>query len=81
MPMQATPTYVNHTYGDIKCYRSKSKVKSKAIPVSGSGGVQGYEMLMIPYCLDNRFTDGVQPHAAVALYSSETFSASGTQFC
>jgi hypothetical protein len=30
--------------------------KSKAIPVTGSGGLQGCEMLEIPHCLDNRLT-------------------------
>jgi hypothetical protein len=32
--------------------------KSKAIPVTGLGGLYGCEMLRIPHCLDNRFTDG-----------------------
>jgi hypothetical protein len=30
--------------------------ESKAIPVTGRGGLQGYEMLRIPHCLDNRLT-------------------------
>jgi hypothetical protein len=29
---------------------------SKAIPVTGLGGLQGCEMLRIPHCLDNRLT-------------------------
>jgi hypothetical protein len=37
---------------------SKSKSKSKAIPVTGRGGLLGYEMLRIPHCLDNRLIDG-----------------------
>jgi hypothetical protein len=35
-----------------------SKVKKKAIPVIGRGGLQGCEKLRIPNCLDNRFIDG-----------------------
>jgi hypothetical protein len=31
--------------------------KSKAIPVTGLGGLKGCEMLRIPHCLDNRLTD------------------------
>jgi hypothetical protein len=38
-----------------KMIRSK---KSKAIPVTGLGGLWGCEMLRIPHCLDNRLTDG-----------------------
>jgi hypothetical protein len=34
------------------------KKKSKAVPVTGLGGLQGCEMLRIPHCLDNRLTDG-----------------------
>jgi hypothetical protein len=34
------------------------KVKSKAIPVTGRGGLYGNEMLTIPYYLDNLLTDG-----------------------
>jgi hypothetical protein len=33
-------------------------LKSKAIPVTGRGGLQGCDMLRIPHCLDNRLTDG-----------------------
>jgi hypothetical protein len=32
--------------------------KSKAIPITGLGGLQSCEMLRIPHSLDNRFTDG-----------------------
>jgi hypothetical protein len=32
--------------------------KSRAIPVTGRGGLEGCEMLKIPHCLDNRFIDG-----------------------
>jgi hypothetical protein len=34
------------------------KSKSKAIPVTGSGGLEYYEMLKILHYLDNRLTDG-----------------------
>jgi hypothetical protein len=37
---------------------SKKYKKSKAIPVTGSGGLTGCEMLRIPPCLDDRLTDG-----------------------
>jgi hypothetical protein len=30
--------------------------KSKPVPITGRGGVQGCEMLRIPHCLDNRLT-------------------------
>jgi hypothetical protein len=33
-----------------------SKVKSKAIPITGRGGLSGCEMLRIPHCLDSRLT-------------------------
>jgi hypothetical protein len=35
-----------------------SKRKSKAIPVTGLGGLQSCEMLRISHCLDNRLRDG-----------------------
>jgi hypothetical protein len=35
---------------------SKVKYKSKAILVTGLGGLYGCEMLRIPHCLDNRLT-------------------------
>jgi hypothetical protein len=31
---------------------------SKAIPITGLGGLWGCEMLRIPHCLDDRQTDG-----------------------
>jgi hypothetical protein len=31
-------------------------IKSKSIPVTGSGGLSGCEMLRIPHCLDNSST-------------------------
>jgi hypothetical protein len=31
---------------------------SKAVPVTGLGGLYGCDMLRIPHCLDNRLTDG-----------------------
>jgi hypothetical protein len=33
-------------------------VQNKDIPVTGRGGLYGCEMLRIPRCLDNHFTDG-----------------------
>jgi hypothetical protein len=37
---------------------TRSKTKSKDIPVTGRGGLQGCEMLKIPHCLDNRLIGG-----------------------
>jgi hypothetical protein len=34
------------------------KKKVKAVPVTGHGGPQGFEMLRLPHFLDNRLTDG-----------------------
>jgi hypothetical protein len=35
---------------------NKVKTKSKAIPVTGLGGLYDFEMLRIPHCLDSRLT-------------------------
>jgi hypothetical protein len=32
--------------------------KNKTIPVTGRGGLHGYEMSKIPHFLDSQFTDG-----------------------
>jgi hypothetical protein len=47
-------------FGTMKVsqYRCRSKKKSKAIRVTGRGGLQGCEMLRIKHFLDNRLTDG-----------------------
>jgi hypothetical protein len=37
---------------------TKVKKKSKAVSVTGYGGLYGCEMLRIPRCLDVRLTDG-----------------------
>jgi hypothetical protein len=53
----------------------KVKKKSKAIPVTGRGGLWGCKMLRIPHRLDNRLTDGgkvVSPTSRPLLYSPET---------
>jgi hypothetical protein len=50
------------------------KKRSKAIFVTGRGGLQG-QMLRIPYCLNNRLTDGgkvVSLMCQLLLYSPET---------
>jgi hypothetical protein len=36
----------------------KKKKKSKAIPVTGRGGLHGFGMLEITHCLHNQLTDG-----------------------
>jgi hypothetical protein len=53
---------------------------SKAIPVTGRGGLWGCEMLRIPYCLDNRITDGGKvvspmhlPHSTLHKYYFSAF--------
>jgi hypothetical protein len=54
------------------------KKKSKAILVTGRGGLQSCEMLRIPHYLDDQLTDGgkvVRPYAPAALYSPETLFA------
>jgi hypothetical protein len=55
----------NRVKADVKTLLIKGK--SKAIPVTGSGGLQGCEMLRISHCLDNQQTDG--SYAPAALYS------------
>jgi hypothetical protein len=62
------------------------KSKSKAIPVTGRGGLQGCEMLRISHCLDNRLTDFGEvvsathpPHFTPQKHYY--FSVSGTHFC
>jgi hypothetical protein len=47
------------------------RIKSKAIPVTGRGGLEGCKMLRIPHCLDNRLTDGIK--VTVALLPSNIF--------
>jgi hypothetical protein len=60
-------------------------LSKKTIPVTGRGGLLGYEMLRIPHCLDNRLTDGskvVSPtHWPHFTPQKHYFSASGTHFC
>jgi hypothetical protein len=36
----------------------KKKKKVKSIPVTGRGGLEGYEMLRIPHILDDQHIDG-----------------------
>jgi hypothetical protein len=45
-------------------------IKSKAIIVTGRGGLQGCVMSRIPNSLDNRLTDDCQPYAPEGLYSA-----------
>jgi hypothetical protein len=59
--------------------------KSKAIPVTGRGGLYSCDMLRIPHCLDNWLTDGgkvVGPtHRPRSTPQKQYFSASGIHFC
>jgi hypothetical protein len=58
---------------------------SKAIIVTGHGGLLGCEMLRIPHCLENRLTDGGEvvsltqwPHSTPQKYF---LFVSGTHIC
>jgi hypothetical protein len=69
-----------------RVFNLQYKNKSKAIPVTGLGGLQGCEMLRIPHCLDNRLTDGGKvvgpthpPHFTP--HKHYYFNVSGTYFC
>jgi hypothetical protein len=60
------------------------KIKSKAIPVTGCGRLQGCEMLRITHCLGNWLTDGTKVVSLVRwLHSTPQkliFSVSGNNF-
>jgi hypothetical protein len=60
------------------------KSKSKPIPITGRGSLQGCEMLRIPHCLDNRLTDGGKvvglTHRPRSAPQKHYFSASRTHF-
>jgi hypothetical protein len=45
----------DNCYEEIPLYK---KVKGKAIPITGHGGPEGYEMLRLPHFLDSWLTDG-----------------------
>jgi hypothetical protein len=63
--------------------KMSKKKKSKAIPVTGRGGLQGCKMLRIPHCLDNRLTDGSTDLRNGHCYTPQEhyFYASSTHFC
>jgi hypothetical protein len=67
------------------CEHGIEPLKPEAAPVTGRGGLQSCEVLRIPYCLDNRLTDGgkvVSPmHRQSYTPQKHYFSASGTNFC
>jgi hypothetical protein len=44
---------VGDTLGPKSVMKTSSKSKSKAIPATGRGGLQGCEMLRIPHCEEN----------------------------
>jgi hypothetical protein len=58
--------------------------KSKTIPVTGPGGLEGREKLTIAYSIDNGLTDGgkvVSPtHRQRSTPQKHYFSVSGTHF-
>jgi hypothetical protein len=43
---------------DYRYIELRQENKSKVIPITGRGGLQGSEMLRMPHCLDSRLTDG-----------------------
>jgi hypothetical protein len=59
--------------------------KGKAIPVTGSEGLQGSEMLRIPHCLDNRLIVGGKAvsstHRPHFTLHKHFFNVSSTHFC
>jgi hypothetical protein len=63
----------------------KKKKKSKAIPVTGHGGLKDCEMLRIPHCLDSQLRNGSKivslMHRPHSTSKKHYFSASGTHFC
>jgi hypothetical protein len=81
--MELIVVYSEH--GVSAPYLDSIKIKGKAIPVTGCGGLWGCDMLRIPHCLDNRLTDGgkvVSPtHWPHSTPQKHYFSASGTHFC
>jgi hypothetical protein len=44
--------------GNLLSRRPRSKIKGKAIPVTGREGPSGCETSRLPHFLDNRLTDG-----------------------
>jgi hypothetical protein len=73
---------INYSNND----NNDKKAKSKVIPVTGLGGLEGCEMLRIPHCVDNRLIDSGK---AVSLTHPPQFTpqkhyyfyVSGTHFC
>jgi hypothetical protein len=55
-PNSPRPKKAREVKSKVKSIVKKSK--SKAIPVTGRGGLYGCEMLRILHCLDNRLRDG-----------------------
>jgi hypothetical protein len=79
-------------YIDLKCvpatflFHAITKIKNKAIPVTGRGALQGCEMLRIRHCIDNRLIDGgkvVSPthRSHFTLQKHYFFNVSCTDFC
>jgi hypothetical protein len=67
-------------------YEYDLHIKSKAIPVTGHGGLKVCEIFRIPYRLYHRIADGGEDVSLTRrppLHSQQTMSiyASGTHFC
>jgi hypothetical protein len=79
--VQATSVYILPLKPEANIYMESVK---KAIPVTVRGGLWGCEMLRALHCLESRLIYGgyfVSLSRSPPLYSSEIFSASGTNFC
>jgi hypothetical protein len=65
-------------------YEYHLRTKSKGIPVTGRGDLQGREMLSIAHCLDNKLTDSSEgvglKHRPLSTPLNHYFSVSGTHF-
>jgi hypothetical protein len=53
--------YTIHSQITLTYFNTVNKIKSKAIPVAGCGGLQGCEMLRVTHFQDNQLTDGGAP--------------------
>jgi hypothetical protein len=73
------------TYSPVRTSQEAHSVSiSKAIPVTGLGGLYCCDMLRIPHCIDSRLTGGSKVVSLMHRPRStpqKHFSVSGTHFC
>jgi hypothetical protein len=67
--------------GERQEITQRYNIKSKAISVTGRGGLQVCEMLRVSHCLDNRLTDGALRVGRRFTPQKHYFCVSGTHFC